>query len=148
MCYVIITEKGNWNKSKTIIKLRSSFQISQLEILVSYSRSTNVNEIMSFQNSNFEGNFSTYVFGWLFWYYLELKIYCLTWRRILCEKNINFFLCVEFRIVVGKWNIYEAHIFPRSLLKICSLETTSLCIFTRLSVKKNSKFSLFLLKLI
>ena len=36
---------------------------SQVEILVSFSRSTNVNVNMSFPNSNFEGNFSTYVFG-------------------------------------------------------------------------------------
>ena len=36
---------------------------SQIEILVSYSRSTNVNVNMSFRSSKFEGNFSTYVFG-------------------------------------------------------------------------------------
>jgi len=36
---------------------------SQIEILVSFSRSTNVNANMSFSNSNFEGNFRTYVFG-------------------------------------------------------------------------------------
>jgi len=36
---------------------------SQIETLVSYSRSTNVNVNMSFRKSNFEGTFSTYVFG-------------------------------------------------------------------------------------
>jgi len=36
---------------------------SQIEMLVSYSRSTNVNVNMSFPNSKFEGTFSTYVFG-------------------------------------------------------------------------------------
>jgi len=36
---------------------------SQIEILVSYSRSTYDKVNMSFPNSNFEGNFSTYVFG-------------------------------------------------------------------------------------
>ena len=46
---------------------------SQIEILVSYSRSTNVEINMSFPNSKFEGNFSTYVFGKSFWHYLELK---------------------------------------------------------------------------
>ena len=51
------------NKNKFIIKVRSSFQISQLDLLVSYSMSTYVNVIMSFPNSNFEGSFSTYVFG-------------------------------------------------------------------------------------
>jgi len=42
--------------------------------MVSFSRSTNVNANMSFfLNSDFEGNFSTYVFGKWFWYYRELK---------------------------------------------------------------------------
>jgi hypothetical protein len=39
---------------------------SEIEILVSLSRSTNVNANISFPNSNFEGNFSTYVFGKFF----------------------------------------------------------------------------------
>ena len=43
------------NKGKTIILVRSSFQIPKIEILVSYSRSTNVNVNMSFPNSIFEG---------------------------------------------------------------------------------------------
>ena len=118
---------ASWNKSKSIIKGRWSFQISQLKILVSYSRSTNVNVKMSFQNSNFEGNFSTYLFGKSFCHYGELKIVCLTPRHILCEKILNFFVCVEVRIVVEKWNIYEAHILPRPLLQTCRLVTTSLC---------------------
>ena len=127
---------GSWNKSNTIIKLRSSFQICQLEILVLYSSSTNVNVNMSFQNSNFEGNFSTYVFGNSLRHYRELEIDCWAWRHILCEKDINIFICVEFRIVVGTWYIFEAHIFPRSLLQTYSLETNSLCLNTRLLVSK------------
>ena len=39
------------------------FSNPQIEILFSFSRPTNVNVIMSLPNSNFEGNFSTYVFG-------------------------------------------------------------------------------------
>ena len=39
------------------------FSNSQIEILVSFSRSTNINVNMPFPNSSFEGNFSTYVFG-------------------------------------------------------------------------------------
>jgi len=35
----------------------------QIEKMASYSRSTNVNENMSFSSRNFEGNVSTYVFG-------------------------------------------------------------------------------------
>jgi len=116
-----------WNKGHSIIKVRSSFQISQLVILVSYSRSPYVNENMSFPNSNFEGNFSTYVFRKTFRHYRELKIDCWTSRQKLCEKILNFFVCVEVTILVENWNIYEAHIFPRRLLKICRLETISLC---------------------
>jgi len=37
--------------------------IYQIQPLVSYSSSTNVNVNMSFPNSNFEENFSAYVFG-------------------------------------------------------------------------------------
>jgi len=40
---------------------------SQIEILVSYSRSTNVNVNMSIPYSKFEGKVSTYVFGKSFW---------------------------------------------------------------------------------
>ena len=42
--------------------------------LVSFSRSTDVNVNMSFTNSNFEGNFSTSVFGKSFCHYRELKM--------------------------------------------------------------------------
>ena len=120
---------------------------SQIEILVSYSRSTNVNVNMCLPNSNIEGNFSTYVFGKSFWYYRGLKSECRTLRHILCEKFIKFFICVEVRILVKKWNMYEAHNFPQSLLQTCRFETTSLCFNTRLRVKKNSKLTYILLKL-
>jgi hypothetical protein len=43
---------------------------------------------------------------------------------------------VEVRILVEKWNIYEAHIFPRSLIQTCWLETIPLCLCTRLSLNK------------
>jgi hypothetical protein len=71
-----------------------------IETLVSYSRSNNVNVNMSFTNSNFEGNFSIYVFGKSFLHYQELKIDCLTSRHILCKKILNSFVCVEVRILV------------------------------------------------
>ena len=110
---------------------------SQIEILVSFSRSTIVNVNMYFRNSNFEGNFSTYVFGKLFWHYRDLNIVCWTWRHILWEKILNTFVCVELRIIVEKWNVYEGHIFSGPLLLTCRLETTSLCLNYRLPVKKN-----------
>ena len=47
---------------------------SQIETLNSYSRSTNVNVNMSFPNSKFEGNFSTYVFGKSFVLIESLKL--------------------------------------------------------------------------
>ena len=77
------------------------FSNSQMEILVSFSRSTNVNVIMSFPNRNSEGNFSTYVFGKSFWPYSYLKSECWKSRHILCQKK-NFFVCVEVRILCKK----------------------------------------------
>jgi hypothetical protein len=46
--YCVFNRVSRWNKSKSIIKLRSWFQISQEEILFSYSKSTIVNVNMSF----------------------------------------------------------------------------------------------------
>ena len=54
------------------------------------------------------------------------------------KKILNTFVCVEFRIPVEKWNVYEDHIFPRPLLQTCRLDTNSLCLNTR--VKLNKKF--------
>ena len=53
---------ASWNEGKSIILVGSSFQMP-IGTLVSYWRSTNVNVNMSFPSSNFEGNFSTYVFS-------------------------------------------------------------------------------------
>jgi len=57
---------------------------------------------MYFPNSNFEGNFSTYVFGKSFCHYGELKIDCWASRYILCEKILDIFISVEVRILVVK----------------------------------------------
>ena len=97
---------------------------TQIEILVSFSRSTNVNVNMSYPNSNFEENFSTYVIGKSFWHNRDLKSECWTSRHILCKKKLNYFYVWRLEFFVKKWNIYEAHIFPRPLQKTCSLETT------------------------
>ena len=78
------------------------FSNSQIELLVSFSRSTNVNVNMSLPNSNCEGNFSTYVFGKSFWHYRDQKSECWTSRHILCKKILNFFKCVEVRILCKK----------------------------------------------
>ena len=74
-----------------------------------------------------------------FWHYRDLKSECWTSRHILCKKILNFFLFVEVRILCKKWNMYEAHIFPRPFKQTCRLETIPLCLNTRLRVKKNFK---------
>jgi len=137
------------------LKRRQNYHIStmiisnsQIETLVSYSRSTIVNVNMSFPNSNFEGNFSTYVFGKSFWHYSELKIHC--WHRgvYYAKKILNSFVYVEVRILGENWNVYEGHIFPRPLLQTCKFETSSLCLNTRLIVNKhNFQILINLLKL-
>ena len=110
---------------------------SQIETLVSYSSSTNVNVNMYFPNSNFERNFSTCVFDKSFWHYRELKIDCWSSRHILCKKILNSILSVEVRILVEKLNIYKGHIFPRPLLQTCRFERNYMCSNTRLRVNKN-----------
>ena len=45
----------------------------------------------------------------------------------------------RLELFVKKWIMYEAHIFPRPLQQTCRLETTPLCLNTRLCVKKNFK---------
>ena len=92
---------------------------------------------MSLPNSNFEGNFNTYVFGKSFWHYRDLKSECWTSRHILCKKILNFSYVWRLEFFVKKLNMYEAHIFPRPLKQTCRLETTPLCLNTRLGVKKN-----------
>jgi len=97
---------------------------------------------MSFPNSNFEEKFSTYFLASHFDITESWKL-IVGHHDIYCAKKIlNTFACVEVRIPVEKWNVYEGHISPRPLLQTCRLETTSLCLNTRLFVKKipNSHF--------
>jgi len=53
---------------------------------------------------------------------------------------------MEFRILVEYWNIYEYHNFLRSLVQTCWLETTSLCLNTRLSLNKNFQILIFFIE--
>jgi len=102
---------------------------------------------MSFPNSNFEGKFRTYVFGNYFGITENWKL-IVGHRAIYYAKIIlNSFVCVEDRILVGKWNVYESHIFPRPLLQTCRLETTSLCLNTRLLVNKIFKFFIIFIEI-
>jgi len=50
---------------------------------------------MYFPNSKFVGNFSNYIFGKSLWHYRELKMECWKSRRIICEKILKTFVCVE-----------------------------------------------------
>jgi hypothetical protein len=38
------------------------------------------------------------------------------------KKILNTFVCMDIRILVEKWNVYEGQIFPRPLLQICRSE--------------------------
>jgi len=63
------------------------------------------------------------------------------------KKILNSFVCLEVRILVEKWNMYEDHIFTRPLLQTFRLETTSLCLNTRLHVNKNFKIHIILIEI-
>ena len=67
---------------------------------------------MSFPNSNFEGNFSTYVFAKSFVHYRDMKLN-VEHRDIYYAKNIKFFICVEVRILCKKSEICMKLTFSR-----------------------------------
>ena len=106
---------------------------SQIEILVSFSRSTNVNVNISFLIVILK---ETYVLSKLFWHYRDLKSECWKSRHIICKKILNFSYVWRLEFFVKEWNMYEVHIFPRPLQQTCSLETTPLCLNIRLRVNK------------
>ena len=47
---------------------------------------------------------------------------------------------------VKKWNMYEAHIFPRRLQQKCRLVSNPLCLNTRIRVNKNFKIHINFIK--
>ena len=122
----------SWKEGKNIIYRTSIFSNSQIEILVSFSRSTNVNVNMSFPNSNFEGKLC----------YASHFDIIETWkvnvghRDIYYEKILNFSYVWRLEFFVKKWNMCEAPIFPRPLQQTCRLETSPLCLNNRLRVNK------------
>ena len=59
-------------------------------------------------------------------------------ETFIMRKNINYFECVEVRILVLKLNIYQAHILPSSLVQTSSLERTTLNL--NAPIKVNKKF--------
>ena len=127
---------------------RTIISNSQLEILVSFSRSTNVNVNMSFPNRNFEGNFSTYVFEKSFWHYRDLKSECCTSRHILCKKILNFFICVEVRVLCKKVKYEWISHFPEAITTNMQIGYDSFVFKFPVTWKQIiSKFTLILLKL-
>ena len=130
----------SWKEDKNIILERSSslnpkkkywfhFQVQRMSMW------------SCLPNSNFEGNFSTYVFGKSFWHYRDLKSECWTSRHTLRKKILNFFICVEVRILCKKVKYLWISHFPEAITKTCRLETTPLCLNTRLRVNKKFKNS-------
>ena len=63
------------------------------------------------------------------------------------RKKLNLLLCVEFIILVEKWNVCEDHILRIPLLQTCRLETTSLCLNTRLFVNKKFPNPLYFIEI-
>jgi len=132
---------GSWNEGKTTIIISNS----QIELLVSYSRSTYVIENMSFPNSNFEGKLSIMCLASHFdiiesWklidehsdiYYLK-KIHSYVWRlEFLWKSEViwssHFPVTITTNMLIGNYFL----VFK----------------YTVKSKQKISKFLLFLLKL-
>ena len=112
---------------------------SQIETLVSFSRSTNVNVNMSFPNSNFEWSFSTY---------RDLKSECCTSRHILCKKILIFFICVKVRILCKKVKYVWGSHSPEAITTNMQIGYDSFVFEYPVTCKqKISKFTLILLKL-
>ena len=134
---------GSSNEGKTTIIISNS----QIEILVSYTRSRNVNVSMSFPNRNFEGNFCIMCLASHFDIIESWKLIVVHCDIYYAKQILNTFVCVEVRILVGKWNIHEAHVFPKPLLQICIWKRLFVFKYPVKCKQKISKFSYLLLKL-
>ena len=108
----------------------------------------NVSVNMSFPNSKFEGNFSTYVFGKSFWHYRDLKSECWTSGHILCKKILNFVICVEVRILCKRVEYVRSSHFPEAITTNMQIGNNSFVFKYPVTCKqKISKITLILLKL-
>ena len=71
---------------------------------------------MSVPKSNFEGHLILMCLAAVcFWHVRNLKGVCYISIHLLRKNTLNYFGRVEFRTLVGKLNIYEAHVFARCL---------------------------------
>ena len=120
------------------------FSNSQIEILVLYSRSTNVNVNTSFTNSNFEGNLCYAI------YFDIIEPWKVNFglRNIYYAKNTKFFICVEVRILCKKVKYVWSSHFPEAITTKMQLGNDSFVFeYPVRSKQKISKFTLILLKL-
>ena len=125
------------------------FSNPPIEILVSFSRSTNVNVNISFPNSNFERNFSAYVFVKTFCHYRDLNNECWISWHILCKKILNFFICVEVRILCKKVKYVWSSHFHEAITTNMQIGNESFAFkYPHTCKQKISKFTQILLKLI
>ena len=126
---------ASWNEGKTIILVRTSFKFPH--------RNTGfILKINECQSKHVFSNIilkETLVLMFLASHFVIIEKWKLNggYRDIYYAKKIlNTFACLEFRILVGKKIVYECHILPRPLLQTWRLETTSLCLNTRLLLNK------------
>ena len=123
------------------------FSNSQIEILVSFSRSTNVNVNISFHNSNFEVNLC------VMQVILTLsrpERWMLIIATYITQNNIKFFhMCVEGTILCKKVKYEWGSQFPEAITTNMQVGNDSFVFEYPVTCKqKISKFALILLKLI
>ena len=109
-----MNERQSYHFSKIII---SSIPTSKTNFIFN---ATYFNVNMYVPNSNFEGNFSTYMFCKSFWHYAEVKIYCCTSRHLISKKNIKLFpICGVLnscRILKCLWSLHFSEFIRTNML--------------------------------
>ena len=91
------------------------FSNPQIEILLSFSSSTNVNVTCLFLIVILKETLVLMCFCKSFWHYRDLKSECWTSRHILYKKILNFFIWVEVRILCKKVKyVWRSH-FPKTI---------------------------------
>ena len=97
---------------------------TSLYVCAKLKQVSNVN--MSVPESNFEGLLLLMCLAAVrFWKVRKLEG-CCTSFHLLWKSVLNYFGWVEVRILVGRWNIYEAHIFTWLFAQIWCLETITM----------------------
>ena len=121
----------SWKEGKKYY-FRTFISNCQIEILVSFSRSTNVNVYMSFLIVILKDICVMHVI-------LTLSIpekWKLDITTYIMQKILNFFIWVEVRILCKKVKYVWGSHFPEAITTNMQLGTTPLCLNTRLRVNK------------